>query len=239
MKVLCVIPARGGSKGVKNKNIKILKGKPVLAYSIETALASKNIDLAVVSTEDPKIASVARNLGVKVIDRPAEYAQDNSPIYYALRHAVECVAKEKGWTPDITAWLQPNLPLREIALVDHVIEKLVANFDKTDTVSTVYKTHHHPELMKKIVNGLLEFREKPNKLRYIRQELDDIYLHDGSVSATKTSVLMDESLQQNNVHFYMGRIMPFIHDFPYTVEIDYEEDFKLLEYILEKNLNTK
>jgi N-acylneuraminate cytidylyltransferase/CMP-N,N'-diacetyllegionaminic acid synthase len=239
MKILCVIPARGGSKGVKNKNIKLLKGKPVLAYSIEDALAAKTVDLTVVSTEDPMIAEVATNLGVKVINRPAEFAQDTSPIYFALRHAVECVASEEGWTPDITVWLQANVPLRENDLVDQVVQKLINNFNKADTVSTVHKTHRYPEWMKIQVNGLLEFREKAEKLQYTRQVLDDIYLHDGSVAAIKTSVLMDDSLEKKDVHFYMGRIMPFIHEFPYTIEIDHEEDFILLEYILDKVINIK
>lgn len=236
MKTLCVIPARGGSKGVKNKNIKLLKGKPILAYSVEDALTARTVDLTVVSTEDPIIADIAKNLGVKVIKRPIEYAQDSSPIYFALRHAVRCVMKQEGWMPDITVWLQPNVPLREDKLIDQVVHKLINNFDKTDTVSTVFKVSHHPEWMKRSVNGLLEFRENPQKVKYIRQELEDVYLHDGSVAAMKTAVLMDESLDQKDGHFYMGKIMPFVHEFPFTIEIDHKEDFLLLEYVLEKKL---
>ncbi|KAF0135275.1 MAG: N-acylneuraminate cytidylyltransferase [Candidatus Saganbacteria bacterium] len=236
MKTLCVIPARGGSKRVKNKNIRLLNGIPLIAYTIRDAQEAQSVAISVVSTDDEKIAVIALKEGVKCIMRPIEYATDEAPIYFALRHAVKEIERSEGWLPDIVVWLQPNVPFREKGLVDRVIKKLIDNFEKTDTVSTVFEADQHPESMKIIRGDLLEFREKPMVLRFRTQEMPKTYMHDGSVQAIKTKVLMDESIPQIDGHFYMGRIMPFIHDFPYILEVDHEEDFYLLEYVLNRKL---
>ena len=236
MKTLCVIPARGRSKRVKDKNIRLLNGIPLIAYTLRDAQAAQSITLTVVSTEDEKIAAISLKEGVQAVMRPAEYATDESPIYFALRHAVKKVEESEGWLPDIVVWPQANVPFREKGLIDQAVKRLIDNFEKTDSVSTVYEVDQHPESMKVIRDGLLEYREKPKVLRFRTQELPKSYMHDGSVQAIKTKVLMDESLPQTDGHFYMGRIMPFIHGFPYTLEVDREEDFYLLEYVLSRKL---
>ena len=96
MKILGIIPARAGSKEVKDKNSRLLAGKPVIQYTIEAAQKAKTLDRIVVSTENAKIARIARSLDIQVIMRPQEYSKDDSPIYFALRHAVRyLMEKEK------------------------------------------------------------------------------------------------------------------------------------------------
>lgn len=235
-KILCVIPARGGSVRVKNKNVRLLKGRPLMAYTLRSAKEAQRITLNVVSTDDKMIADVARQEGLKVIDRPVEYAASDSPIYFALRHAVSTIKQAEGWLPDIVVWLQPNVPFRESGLIDEVVQKLIDNFNRADSVVTVYEVDQHPEAMKVINDGFLEYRENPKKAYFLTQRLPKCYMLDGSVMAMKTKVLMDEAIPMDNGHFYLGKIMPYIHSFPYNVEVDNEEDFFMLEYILDRGL---
>ena len=115
--ILGVIPARGGSKGVPRKNIRLLAGKPLLAWSIEAAQASKLLDRTVVSTEDPEIAEAARRYGAEVLARPAALASDETITLPVLQHALEQIPAET------VVLLQPTSPVREAGLVDRCIER--------------------------------------------------------------------------------------------------------------------
>ena len=112
MNILGIIPARGGSKGVPEKNIIQLCGKPLITYTIENAFKSKFIDKSVISTDSKKIADVvSESYDIQIINRPAEFAKDNSPIEEALLHAVEYMNIKIGYNADIVVCMQPNLPL--------------------------------------------------------------------------------------------------------------------------------
>lgn len=236
MKTLCIIPARGGSTRLKRKNVRLLKGVPLITYTLQDAKEAQLLKSVVVSTDDNEIASVSEKGGIKVIHRPAEFASNDSPIYFTLRHAVRSIEAAEGWLPDIVVWLQPNVPFREKRLVDIVTQKLIDNFDKADSVVTVYEVSQFPEAMRVVREGILEYRELPKKMYFRTQDFPKYYLCDGSVQAIKTSVLIDESRPiDNNAHFYLGRMMPYIHGFPYTLEVDEEKDFVLLEYVMERN----
>ena len=121
--VLAIIPARGGSKRLPGKNIKMLNGKPLIAYSIEFALNSNEINKVVVSTEDENIAQIAKEIGAEIIKRPIELAQDTTKTAPVLIHAVKELEK-KGYTPDIIILLQPTCPIRENNLCQKAIEIL-------------------------------------------------------------------------------------------------------------------
>src|SRR3972149_6348384 len=101
MNILCVIPARGGSKRVSNKNIRKILSQPLIAYTIQSALQSRLCNKVIVSTDDSEIAAVAKDFGAEVITRPNELAMDNSPIDDALRHAVRHYEKKDGLHADI------------------------------------------------------------------------------------------------------------------------------------------
>ena len=164
MNVLTIIPARGGSKDIKDKNIAPLLGKPIIAYTIEAALESKLTDKIVVSTEDKKIAEVSRKYGIQVIDRPAKYATDTAPIEWALRHAVRYLELKEKYFADIVVWLQANVPIRKKGQIDNVIRKLIDT--NADSVITVTQVTQRPEFMKKMVKrDRIIHLAKPKKYR--------------------------------------------------------------------------
>lgn len=130
MKTLAVIPARGGSKGIPGKNIKPIAGKPLLAWTIERALAAKTVDRVVVSTEDAKIAAVARKWGAEVVDRPKRLATDKVDTLPVLQHALAvCPA-------DVLVLLQCTSPIRRPGLIDLCVKKFRA--ESADSLGTVY-----------------------------------------------------------------------------------------------------
>src|SRR5262245_8678855 len=118
MRVLAVIPARGGSKGVPRKNVKLLAGKPLIGYSIEAANQSKKIDLCLVSTDDPEIIETARNFGADVLPRPAHLAEDATPMAPVIEH----VLHERGTGFDILLLLQPTCPQRTGSDIDAALK---------------------------------------------------------------------------------------------------------------------
>ncbi len=131
--VLAVIPARGGSKGIPGKNIKMIAGKPLLAWTIEHALAAKTVDRVVVSTEDAKIAAVARQWGAEVLDRPKALATDKADTLPVLQHAL------KNCPADVLVVLQCTSPIRSKGLIDRCVNKFLKT--KADSLGTVFSDH--------------------------------------------------------------------------------------------------
>ena len=123
MEVLAVIPARGGSKRLPRKNIKLLAGRPLIAYTIDAARECKLITRIVVSTEDAEIAAVARGLGVEVIDRPRKYATDWTPSEFVLEHCLHEFYL-RGYDPNIVVLLQPTSPIRKEGIIDACIRQV-------------------------------------------------------------------------------------------------------------------
>lgn len=164
--VLAVIPARGGSKGVPGKNIKPIAGKPLLAWTIEHALAAKTIDRVVVSTEDPKIAAVARKWGAEVLDRPKRLATDKADTLPVLQHALrECPA-------DVLVVLQCTSPIRSKGLVDRCVAKFLRT--KADSLGTIHHDHSY------------EYGAEMPRRQEIRPRLVD----NGSVYVNKASLVL-------------------------------------------------
>lgn len=234
MNVLCVIPARGGSKRVHNKNIRMLRNKPLIAYTIEKALESRLCNIVVVSTDDAEIADVARKYGADVIIRPADLALDDSPIDDALRHAVRFFERERNFSTDIAVLLQANVPIRKNGEIDEVVDKLIKTGDAAAVV-TVYPIDQRPEWMKivDVETGMIKQYMSPTNL-YRKQELPDLYLLDGAIIAVRTKTLMEtEGIKR--AHGYLGeKVYPVIHNSKYSVEIDEERDLEIAEYYLQK-----
>ena len=111
MKVVGVVPARGGSKTIPKKNIRVLAGKPLILYTLEEAKKSKYLERIVVSTDDHEIAGICMGFGVEVIERPPEFATDTSPTELALIHVVETLKDKKGYEADVVVTLEPTSPL--------------------------------------------------------------------------------------------------------------------------------
>ncbi len=228
MNIFCVIPARGGSKGLKNKNIKPFLGRPLLYYTIKAAQESRLIDTIAVSTDCPRIARVARSCGVPVIPRPKEYATDHAPIELALQHAVEYVRATRGYKPDIVVWLQPNLPLRKKGQIDAVLKQMIQKH--ADAAATVYAVDRFPQWMKLMdAHGFLT-PFMPVAVEYRRQDMPPLYLLDGAVIAMKTQALAN-SVGEKGPHKYLGKkTVGVVQDKRYSVEIDDPESFRLAEF---------
>lgn len=133
--VLALIPARGGSKGIPGKNIKLIAGKPLLAWTIEHALAAKTVDRVVVSTEDKKIAAVARKWGAEVLDRPKSLATDKADTLPVLQHAL------KNCPADVLVVLQCTSPVRSKGLVDRCVKKFLRT--GADSLGTVLSDRNY------------------------------------------------------------------------------------------------
>ena len=222
---LAIIPARGGSKGIPKKNIRLLAGKPLIAYTIEAALKSKYIDKVVASTEDEEIAEVSRKYGAEVIKRPEELARAESPTIDAIFHALE-VLKTENYTPDIVILLQPTSPLRNAKDIDNAVE-LFLDSDCGSVVS-VCEVEHSPYWSFKIEKGHLKtlFEEEYGRMR--RQDLPKVYSPNGAIYVSTPEIL------HNYKDFYCNYIIPYIMPIERSVDIDNEVDFMLAELLVKK-----
>jgi CMP-N,N'-diacetyllegionaminic acid synthase len=191
VRVLGIVPARGGSKGIPRKNIAPLLGRPLLSYTADTALRARGLTRVILSTDDPEIADVGRSLGLEVpFLRPAELADDRTPTAAVLQDAVRHLARE-GDEFDAVFTLQPTNPLRRVEDIDGAIA-LLARTGADSVISFVDVGERHPARMKYLdeLNRVVDppFGEKQEGTR--RQDLPKMYLRDGAVYLTRTRVLM-------------------------------------------------
>ncbi|MFH1073028.1 MAG: acylneuraminate cytidylyltransferase family protein [Nanoarchaeota archaeon] len=227
--ILGVIPARGGSKGIKKKNIRLLAGKPLICYSIEQAQKSAYIDTLIVSTDDQEIASVARKHKAEVpFLRPQELAQDNTPMYPVLQHAVKEMEKRLKRKIDIIVLLDPTAPLRSAEDIDQCIAKLVD--EHADTVITVVEADRSPyfNMVEFDKNGVMHVVKKPKKPIYRRQDAPKVYTITSGVYAIRREILME----QNTV--FGKKTKAIIIPEERAGHIDSEIEFQFLDFIMRK-----
>jgi CMP-N-acetylneuraminic acid synthetase len=232
MKILGIIPARGGSKGVPGKNIKLLNGKPLLQYTSEIALESPYLTEVILSSEDEAIITVAKSLGIKVpFIRPSLLAQDNTPTIDVIIHALQWF-ENQGVFFDAVCLLQTTSPFRTIDFLNKAVEKFISS--GCDSLITVQKVPHeyNPHWTFEVnQEGNLKIATGEENIISRRQELPDAYHRDGSIYITKTEVL----LQQNSLY---GKSTAFIESDPkFYVNIDTEEDWEKAEEMVKKNQN--
>jgi len=223
--ILAIIPARGGSKGVPRKNTRLLAGKPLIAYSIEAAFRSNLIDRVVVSTEDEGIAGISERHGARVIRRPLELAQDDTPSLPVLQHVIRHLADAEEPHPDIIVILQPTSPLRTVADIDTAIEMFVEK--GCDSVVSVCEVEHPLEWMYTLTGDRLESVVKGDQKVARRQDAAGVYYRlNGAVYVTSRHVIMKE----NRV---LGRdTRAYIMPSDRSVDIDSELDFALAELLV-------
>jgi len=225
MKIVAVIPARGGSKGIPWKNMQDLAGKPLIAYTVEVALKSKTLDRVIVSTDDVKIAEIAKSYGAEVpFLRPTELAKDDTPGLLVVQHAVRYLEDVEAYKVDIIVILQPTSPLRSERRIDETVKKLLRT--EADSVITVCKVKHHP-FWSFIVKGdrLYPFSKKGIIIRK-RQDLPDTYAVNGAVYAVRRDVLFE----QNSVFGRDTRAIVMPHE--ESVDIDDYFDLFTAEMVL-------
>jgi CMP-N,N'-diacetyllegionaminic acid synthase len=234
MKVLGIIPARGGSKGVPRKNIRLLCGRPLLAYTAESALQSKLLSKVILSTEDTEIAEIGRSFGLEVpFLRPAELAEDTTPTFPVVLHAVHQLEKV-GEIFDAVCLLQPTNPLRRAEDIDACIELL----EKTgaDSVISVLPVPH--EYNPKWVywqneRGEMVLTTGESEPFPRRQDLPPAFHREGSVYLTRREVL------DNFRNLYGRKVRGYEIARQHSVNIDTIEDWNLAEKLLEKHCDGK
>lgn len=219
-KILAIIPARGGSKGIKNKNIVDLCDRPLISYSITAALESRYIDKVVVSTDSEEIAEVARKYDAEVpFLRPKELASDTAKTIDAVMHSIETL-EEMGQTYDYLVLLQPTQPLRQAYHIDEAIELLM---DKNqESLISVRKVIDHPILIRTIDeagNGIKLINQSSTQRR---QEFKQYYKVNGSIYINKIDKLNYEtSLNDNKLCYTM--------EDKYDIDIDEYFDLSIAE----------
>ncbi len=231
MKIIAVIPARSGSKGLPNKNIKELAGKPLIAYSIMAAQKTKLIDRIIVSTDSEEYASLAIEYKAEVpFLRPAELAGDSSTDYDFVKHLLDWLAKNEGNTPDYIIHLRPTTPLRDPSILNNAMEKFMNNTEATSLRSahempeTAYKQFElEGKYFKTICTGSFDLDDANNS----RQSFPKTYTPNGYVDILRTSHILENHLLHGN------RVMGYVTDF--TIEVDTVDDFEFLEWQINKN----
>jgi CMP-N,N'-diacetyllegionaminic acid synthase len=192
--VLGIIPARGGSKGIPNKNIKDIAGKPLIAWSIEQGKASALIDRVIISTDSADIAAIAKKHGGDVpFIRPTELSQDTTAMYPVLQHAVREIERANNKKVDVIMLLDVTAPTRTIEDVDNCIRKVID--DKLDTVMTVFESNFNPYFNMVTVDekGLAQVVIKPKTPVYRRQDAPKVFNIASGAYAIKRTTLMDEN----------------------------------------------
>ena len=203
MSVLCIIPARGGSKGVPRKNIKDLGGIPLIGYSIETALKVEFFKDVIVSTEDEEIKEISLKQGANVpFLRPEHLASDKAPTVDVIVDLVDRLEKE-GQFFDAVCLLQPTFPFRDINEVQDAISKF--NNQDLDSLISVRQVpdHYNPHWVFEDKDGCLKISTGEEQIITRRQELPKAFYRDGSLYIVKTSVLKDQhSLYGKKIGYY-------------------------------------
>ena len=230
-RVLAVVPARGGSKGIPRKNLSLLRGKPLVVHAIETGLASSRVSRVLCSTEDEEIAAVARAAGAEVpFLRPAELAQDWSEDWAVFVHALDWLEREEGWRPDVIVNLRPTSPLRQPSHVDAAIKLLLDS--RVDSVKSVTLARQHPHKMwlRRPDGGLEPFLKTPFRLSrgpdVPRAELNDVYWQNGVVDVTRREVIQEQRVMIGQ------RVAGLVVDPRDAIDIDTPIDLALAEVLL-------
>jgi CMP-N,N'-diacetyllegionaminic acid synthase len=156
-RVLSAIPARGGSRGLPGKNTRMLCGKPLIAWSIDQARASKYVDETMVTTDSEEIAEIARDFGASVpFLRPAELATDTATTFSAIKHTLEHYLCNWNQNFDYLVLMEPTSPLREPDDIDNMLEALEAESSEFDGIVSIGEISEHPSIAKRVVGGCLE-----------------------------------------------------------------------------------
>tara|TARA_B100000780_G_C21110193_1_gene448575 strand:- start:515 stop:1216 length:702 start_codon:yes stop_codon:yes gene_type:complete len=228
-KVLCVIPAREGSKGLKDKNIKILNKKPLIAWSILAAKKCKLIDKIIVSTDSLKISKIAKKYGASVpFIRPKKFAADKSSSFSVLKHAIEFY-KNKNIYFDFILMLEPTSPLRNPKDVDFCINKIKKRNIET-LVSLTKVVDQHPIFLYSISKeNILKPYLKPKKLYVRRQDISPLFYLEGSIYISKISTLLKEKT------WYHKKTQAFLTEKWKSLEIDDIDDFKLAQFYMKNS----
>lgn len=221
MKVLVIIPARGGSKGVPKKNLKILGDQPLIAHAISCAKASKKASRIIVSTDSEEIAEVSKQFGSEVILRPEDLATDTSNVVTAVVHVYQELKEDF----DIIVLLQPTSPLRTAADLDNIITLFETDKNTDGVISVVPMDDMHPARMYNLGDNdaLIPFLTEGETAR--RQDLQPVYYRNGCFYAVKTAAFFKEN------SFMVANKKAYVMHAEWLANIDTPRDFKIAEIL--------
>lgn len=236
-KVLAIVPARAGSKGLANKNVLPLAGRPLLAWSIEHGLNSKLVDRVVCSTDDPVIAEIAREHGAETpFLRPPELSGDDANDSSFTVHAIQWLAENENWNADIVVILRPTSPIRDPADIDGAIQAMIDNPTAHSCLSVVEAEKSPYKMLREQSNGFvvpLVTCEVPDQLNAARQTLPRALQQTGAIHAVRAQV----AVRDNSV--IGANILPYEPKNKLIIDIDSLEDFAKAEQILATSTGPK
>jgi N-acylneuraminate cytidylyltransferase len=230
--VLAIIPARGGSKGIKRKNLVSLAGKPLIVHSIEHARASQRVTRVLVSTEDGEIAEVAREAGAEVpFMRPDILAGDTVLDLPVFKHVLDALMERESYVPDLVVHLRPTTPLRKVGWIDNAVEQLWANA-QADSIRSVSPPAQHPYRVFRIDrDGFLDpimRHEHPTPYLLRRQELPAMYYYNCVIDVTRPTTIQEKYSMTGD------RILPFLMEPDDVIDIDSPRDLAVARMIMER-----
>lgn len=228
--MLALIVARGGSKGLPNKNIKLLNNKPLIAYTIEAAQKSKYIDKIILSTDCHQIAKIAQKYGAIVpFMRPESLATDDSPVIETFIYTIDKLNNEFGYKISEFVLLQPTSPLRTSEDIDNAIE-LFYNKNADSVIS--YTPEHHPIFWHKFINDDYTFEDIFQNTQTNRQNIKKTFYPNGAIYVFKYSLICQKK-------YYSEKSFAYIMPRNRSVDIDTIEDFEYAEFLILKNLKNE
>ena len=225
IRILCIIPARSGSKGVPHKNIKDYRGKPLLAWSIEQAQLCRYDMKIVVSTDSKEYADIAMKYGAEApFLRPLEISGDLSTDYECMKHSVEWLKQNQQYYPDIVLQLRPTSPLRNVEDINNAIGLFLENRENYDSLRSVIEFEKSPYKMYNVKeNTLVPLFKKVNDIdepyNQCRQILPKCYLHNGYIDIFNTSILERETNSGEKIY-------PYVMNKEEDLDIDTNDDLE-------------
>jgi YrbI family 3-deoxy-D-manno-octulosonate 8-phosphate phosphatase len=230
--VLAIIPARGGSKGIPRKNIRLFGGSPLIAWSIAAARQSQSVTRVIVSTDDEEIAAVARACGAETpFLRPSEFAEDRTTDLPVFEHALKWLAENEGYCPDVVVQLRPTSPIRPKGCVDDAVRTLLQHPD-ADSVRGVVPAGQNPHKMWILdpeqgpMTNLLDVAGVDEPYNAPRQILPPVYWQTGHIDAIRPAVILEKRSMSGKA------IYPLLIDPQFTVDLDSLNDWVKAEWLV-------
>jgi CMP-N-acetylneuraminic acid synthetase len=231
--ILAIIPARGGSKTIPKKNIRMLAGYPLIAYSIAAGQKSKQVTRLIISTDDTEIAEVAQSYGGEVpFLRPADLARDKTPDLPVFQHALTWLAEKENYLPDAVVQLRPTSPIRPPDCVDRAISVLFDN-PRTDSVRSVIPSGQNPYKMWRVdpvtgrMEALMHLEDVHEPYNAPRQQLPVTYWQTGHVDVIRTQTILEKNSMSGDI------LCPLILDPRYAIDIDTLFEWQFAEWVVE------
>ena len=217
LKVLAVIPARGGSKGIPRKNLQVVAGRPLIVHSIQHALGAPSVERVVVSTDDESIRRVAAEAGAEVITRPSEIAGDTAASEDALLHVLDTL-REGGYEPDIVVFLQPTSPLRSASDVEEAVQTLIREGADSLMSATPLEAFVWRREKGELKSVTYDYRSRPR-----RQDIPEHFIENGSIYVFKPWVLREKRNR------FGGKIAVYPMSFLQTLQVDEPRDLEIAD----------